>query len=77
MTFPLTRDFYIGNNRTISVTITEAYLNRSDDLGEFIDYDCIYKEKLSAFEEYKLNYVILAYLNSLYTQAQGRGEDIY
>ena len=77
MTFPLTRDFYIGNNRTIPVTITEAYLNRSDDLGKFIDYDCIYKDKLSDYQRYNLNNAILAYLNRLYTQAQGCGEDIY
>lgn len=77
MTFPLTRDFYIGNNRTISVTITEAYLNRSDDLGEFIDYDCIYKEKLSEYERYNLNNAILKYLNSLYTQGESRDSDFY
>jgi hypothetical protein len=76
MTSPLTRDFYIGNNRLVRVTITEAYLNRSDDLGEFIDYDCIYKEKLSEYERYKLNNAILRYLNSLYTQGESRGDDI-
>ena len=77
MTFPLTRDFYIGNNRTISVTITEAYWNRSDDLGEFIDYDCIYKDKLSDYERYNLNNAILAYLNSLYTQGESCDGDFY
>jgi hypothetical protein len=77
MTFPLTRDFYIGNNKTISVTITEAYLNRSDDLGKFIDYDCIYKEKLSEYDRYNLNNAILAYLNSLYTQGESGDSDFY
>jgi len=76
MTFPLNRPFYIGNNKTISVTITEAYWNRSDDLGEFIDYDCIYREKLSDFERYTLNNTILSYLNSLYMQGESRYDDI-
>lgn len=77
MTFPLTRDFYVGNNKTISVIITEAYWNRSDELGKFIDYDCVYKDKLTDFELYTLNNAILSYLNSLYTQGAAGGDDFY
>jgi hypothetical protein len=77
MTFPLTKDFYVGNNKTISVTITEAYLNHSDDLGEFIDYDCLYREKLSDYEGYMLNNAILDYLNTLYTQGAACSGDFY
>lgn len=76
MTFPITRPFYVGNHKSISVTITEAYLNRSDDLGKFIDYDCVYREKLSQYERYTLNNAILSYLNSIYTSVASRYEDI-